>query len=63
MTEQDLLENFKQQLDKLQITQAKYKGILSAQEKEGLAHAFQLAVENPALSENLLFELMSGEKI
>lgn len=62
MNEQDLIEKFKHRLHKLQIQQAKYKGKFTPEDEDRTLQAFQLALENPSLSESLLFEVMSGER-
>jgi hypothetical protein len=61
MTDQDLVAVFREKLRALG-KEGKYARRFTPEDEEGVCRAFAMALENPSLSETLLFELLTGEK-
>ncbi len=61
MVPNELTAIFREKLRDLAKTQ-KYARCLTPEQEERVCRAFAMALENPSLSETLLFELLTGDK-
>ncbi|MDZ7362907.1 MAG: hypothetical protein ONB46_19625 [candidate division KSB1 bacterium] len=61
MSDQDLVAVFREKLRALG-KEGKYARHFTAEDEERVCRAFAMALENPPISETLLFELLTGEK-
>ena len=62
MNDQDLLIAFREQFHQLSRA-PKYAQHLKSEDEERACQAFLMALENPKISDKLLFELMTGERV
>jgi hypothetical protein len=61
MSNQDLVAGFREKLCALG-KEGKYARRFNPEDEERICRAFAMALENPSISETLLFELLTGEK-
>lgn len=61
MSSQDLVAVFREKLRAIG-TEGKYARRFSSDDEERICRALAMALENPALSETLLFEQLTGDK-
>lgn len=61
MSDADLIAVFRDKLHAL-AKEGKYARQFKTEEQERVYRAFVMALENPAIPETLLFELLTGEK-
>ena len=61
MNDQDLITTFREQCRQLARSH-KYAQYLKAEDEERTCQAFRMALENPKISDKLLFELLTGER-
>jgi hypothetical protein len=61
MNDQDLVAVFREKLRAIG-KEGKYARRFSSDDEERICWALAMALENPAISETLLFELLTGEK-
>ncbi len=61
MTHEELKELFRKELQSC-YTKKKYSAQFNLEDEEQAMRVFELVLENPSLSENLIFELLTGEK-
>lgn len=61
MLTNELTATFREKLRDLTKTQ-KYAHRFTPEEEDRVCRAFAVAVENPSISETLLFELLTGDK-
>lgn len=62
MRDQDLVAVFREKLRALGKAE-KYARRFTPEDEERVCRAFAMALENPSISETLLFELLTGEKV
>ena len=61
MVDHDLLTMFREKL-RAAGKEGKYARRFTPEDEERVCRAFTMALENPSVSETLLFELLTGEK-
>lgn len=61
MTNQDLIAMLREKL-RAAGKEGKYARRFTPEDEERICRAFAMALENPSLSETMLFELLTGEK-
>jgi|GEM_PF-3073681 len=61
MNDQDLVAVFREKLRALG-KEGKYARRFTSEDEERVCRAFAMALENPLITETLLFELLTGEK-
>jgi hypothetical protein len=61
MNDQDLIAVFREKLRTVG-KEGKYARRFTPEDEERISRAFVMVVENPSISENLLFELLTGER-
>ena len=62
MTREDLTTLFREKLQSCR-RQQKYHGQFTSEDETRAAQAFKLVLENSSLSEHLVFEQLTGEKV
>ncbi|MDZ7289437.1 MAG: hypothetical protein ONB44_21885 [candidate division KSB1 bacterium] len=61
MVNQDFIDSFREKL-RILAKEGKYSRCFTPDDEERVSRAFAMALENPSISETLLFELLTGEK-